>query len=136
MRFHLSPRYVDRQDCGNARPIFPSGKISTDKAVTAAGVSRCRKPKPILALESKGTAHRWLDLGMVCLISLGLAGCGPRLAPVHGRVTYKGQPLPDATVVFISVHGQIATGVTDAKGQFALRTARNQARRWESTKLP
>lgn len=60
--------------------------------------------------------------GMMCLISLGLPGCGPRLTEVSGQVTYRGQPLAGATVSFVPRQGQIATGVTDANGQFTLQT--------------
>ena len=59
---------------------------------------------------------------MVCLVSVGLAGCGPELAEVKGRVTYRGQPLAGANVSFVPTQGQIATGVTDASGQFTLQT--------------
>ena len=66
--------------------------------------------------------RRLFVFGMVCLLSGGLAGCGSRLTEVKGHVTYQGQPLADATVVFLPTQGQLATGVTDASGQFTLKT--------------
>ena len=63
-------------------------------------------------------------IGLVCLISLSLLGCGQRLTEVRGQVTYRGQPLPGATVSFVPTQGQIATGVTDVGGHFTLETGR------------
>jgi hypothetical protein len=63
-----------------------------------------------------------LLLGIACLTGLSLPGCGPSLSPVKGKVTYQGQPVAGATVNFVSPQGRIATGVTDAGGQFALST--------------
>src|SRR5262245_19257502 len=54
------------------------------------------------------------------------AGCssGPAMAPVSGTVTYKGQPLENAIVVFIPVEPDVlpASGLTDAKGRYQLLT--------------
>lgn len=60
-------------------------------------------------------------------ITLALVGCksnsgGPELAPVSGTVKYKGQPLPNAMVVF---HPQgegsfSASGTTDTSGAYSL----------------
>ncbi len=55
---------------------------------------------------------------------VSVAGCGssgPALAPVTGIVTYKGQPLPDAKVVFLPAEGRSSTGVTDANGMYELK---------------
>lgn len=50
-----------------------------------------------------------------------LCGCGSGKVPVSGRVTFKGQPLADATVMF---HGESVKGtahaVTDDNGEFTL----------------
>ena len=60
-------------------------------------------------------------------MTFALVGCtgnpgGPELAPVSGTVKYKGQPLPNAMVVF---HPQgegsfSASGMTDASGAYSL----------------
>ncbi|HVX12531.1 MAG TPA: carboxypeptidase-like regulatory domain-containing protein [Pirellulales bacterium] len=44
--------------------------------------------------------------------------------PVKGKVTYKGQPLADASISFISTapDGKIAGGLTDAQGMYTLMT--------------
>lgn len=53
-----------------------------------------------------------------------LAGCGPRPVPVKGVVTYEGQALPHAFVLFIpqEAGGRDAHGVTNAQGVFHLST--------------
>lgn len=59
---------------------------------------------------------------------LGLiAGCGkddgPQLAEASGTVTYKGQPVDEANVVFIpDAGGPASYGMTDAEGKFSLTT--------------
>lgn len=50
-------------------------------------------------------------------------GCGdsaPSLSPVTGVVTYKGDPVAEATVAFQPVSGPVSTGTTDADGKFSL----------------
>jgi hypothetical protein len=53
-------------------------------------------------------------------------GCGgaSKTAPVTGRVTYKGKPVPNANVSFSPVDsgGRPATGITDSGGRFTLGT--------------
>jgi hypothetical protein len=122
MHIRMSPQYAVRQGYGDARSAFQSDTISTGRVGIVTVASHNRERDSLLAPGNQNTAHSWLYFGMACLVSLGLAGCGSRLTPVHGRVTYRGQPLADATVVFIPLHGQLANGVTDATGQFALKT--------------
>jgi hypothetical protein len=38
--------------------------------------------------------------------------------PVSGVVTYGGQPVANVNVTFLGADGAVATGVTDAQGQF------------------
>src|SRR5215218_2596086 len=61
------------------------------------------------------------------------AGCdGPMLAPVKGRVVFRGKPVKEAAVTFNPVPaeegatdaGKPATGFTDADGTFVLSTFR------------
>jgi hypothetical protein len=53
------------------------------------------------------------------------AGCGsnlPAVAPVKGTITWRGQPVAGATVMFMPGNGRPATGMTDAEGHFHLST--------------
>ena len=54
------------------------------------------------------------------------AGCGgpdrPATVPVTGKVTYRGQPVLKAMVVFVPESGRPATGMTDESGRFRLST--------------
>jgi hypothetical protein len=64
------------------------------------------------------------------LLSLLLAGCGgvgPRTVPVSGTVTLNGQPLANATVVFVPVPDAASkdplpssVGITDNEGHYSL----------------
>ncbi|HEY1375886.1 MAG TPA: hypothetical protein VGF55_03795 [Gemmataceae bacterium] len=67
----------------------------------------------------------------VVLALIFLAGCAqPGMAPVKGRVMFKGRPVPDAAVTFNPVpqtqgaleSGKPGTGWTNAEGQFTLST--------------
>jgi hypothetical protein len=60
-----------------------------------------------------------------------LPGCGQSsLAPVHGRVTCHGKPVPQAGIIFSPVPkeatdrqaGKAAAGSTDANGRFVITT--------------
>ena len=56
------------------------------------------------------------------LVLAAFAGCGksgPQVAPVRGRVTLDGQPLPNTGVVF-RVSGQSSGGRTDENGNYEL----------------
>ncbi len=44
----------------------------------------------------------------------------PDLAPVTGKVTMGGKPLSGVSVQFESTNGQVASGTTDANGQYEL----------------
>jgi hypothetical protein len=74
------------------------------------------------------------SLGVVGLggLLLGLLGCGqaePKLAPVQGRVYYRGEPLPGGTIVFApdperGGHGPLACAEIESDGHYALRTGK------------
>jgi len=50
------------------------------------------------------------------------AGCGDKLTPVNGTVTYDGTPVDGATVIFMNDSGsKTATGRTDDSGKFSLQ---------------
>ena len=61
---------------------------------------------------------------LCCLVvSFAVPGCGPKTVPVTGTISYRNQPVADATVLFTPQGpGRSATGVTDAQGKFSLGT--------------
>jgi hypothetical protein len=63
-------------------------------------------------------------LGVVTAMCAGCTGgaSGPALTPAKGKVTYKGQPVAGATVNFVLSKGDVASGVSDASGNFSLST--------------
>jgi hypothetical protein len=73
------------------------------------------------------TAHRLtlvLFFFIVCLV-----GCGPKMATVRGKVTYKGQPVNGGTVYFTPKvpdgqfeAGRPAVAMPDSNGEFSLTT--------------
>ncbi len=65
-------------------------------------------------------------LAVCCLSCSG----GVKLNPVKGKLLYKNQPLPDATVSFFLVGGDITTGpsvgLTEEDGSFTLLTGERE----------
>ena len=63
---------------------------------------------------------------VMALGAVGLAGCGgstmPKVYPATGTVTWKGEPLADATVSFVPSVGAPSDGRTDAQGKFTIMT--------------
>jgi hypothetical protein len=71
-------------------------------------------------------------LGSAALL-LAAAGCGgqPKLAPVSGRVFYRGVPLPGGTIVYTpdeerGGRGPLAMGEVGTDGRFTLSTGRHK----------
>ncbi len=59
----------------------------------------------------------------VCLaIGCSSSSSGPKLVPADGKVTFQGQPLAGATVMFVPEKGPFAMGITDKDGKFQLST--------------
>ncbi|HYH65391.1 MAG TPA: carboxypeptidase-like regulatory domain-containing protein [Urbifossiella sp.] len=59
---------------------------------------------------------------LLTLSAVLTVGCGDKLTPVEGTVTYDGTPLDGATVIFINDSGsKSAVGRTDDSGKFALQ---------------
>lgn len=79
---------------------------------------------------------RILGIGFLWLAGIaiigGIAGCGEAgvdgVVPVTGKVTYKDQPVADATVSFIGEGqgGRTAVGTTAADGTYVLRTLNSE----------
>ncbi len=70
-----------------------------------------------------------IPLFLVLVVAATLSGCsgkanGPELARVKGTVTFQGQPLKNATVVFLPAQQgvRLASGTTDDNGRFELMT--------------
>lgn len=64
-------------------------------------------------------------ISSTAISALSLTGCGAgqlKTVPVTGTVTYKGDPLEGAAVVFFKEKAPPATGQTDASGTFTLTT--------------
>ena len=64
---------------------------------------------------------------LIATTSFLLAGCAdsgrPKIAPVRGKVTYHGEPVSEATVVFLCPGApRLAVGKTDAHGNYQLTT--------------
>lgn len=74
-------------------------------------------------------AKNWMWLvtvGVLVLVGCPRGGSGVSTAPVKGRVTLDGAPLPGATVTFSpkSPEGRTAAGMTNENGEFVLTTIR------------
>ncbi|MEW4531444.1 MAG: hypothetical protein ACF8PG_17935 [Maioricimonas sp. JB045] len=65
----------------------------------------------------------WLLVTGLLLIGVGCSGSSdaPDLGRVSGTVTLNGEPLADATVVFVPERGRSSIAVTDASGQYSLQ---------------
>jgi len=75
---------------------------------------------PLLARRANS-----VTLVVIAICGMSLAGCGdgrPAPAPVTGVVTYEGQPVEGAHVVFYTQGTRPAMGTTDAEGRFSLLT--------------
>lgn len=70
------------------------------------------------------------SLLLLPLITFLIAGCGggpddaPKTVEVTGIVTMQGNPVADASVVFIPKSGPSAVGSTDATGKYSLKTGK------------
>ena len=71
-----------------------------------------------LARRTIGCLGLWV---FGCFVVLGCGVSHPDTHEVTGEVTYNGQPVDGANVVF-TLDGPLASGVTDAAGKFTLRT--------------
>ena len=57
------------------------------------------------------------------LAVLLLAGCGPGLSPVRGKITYKGRPVTTGDILFVpDAGGTTATGKIATDGSYDLST--------------
>ena len=63
---------------------------------------------------------RFLFLAIVVGLVCGCGQTGPELGQVVGVVTYEGEPLADARVVFKPEQGRTSAAMTDAEGKYQL----------------
>lgn len=73
--------------------------------------------------------RKWLGgfflVGLVLSGSLWLSGCGsnrPTTAPVEGKITCGGQPVPEGVITFYPEQGRPATGRIQPDGTYSLTT--------------
>ncbi len=69
-------------------------------------------------------AQRFL-IGTTAILSLAIISCAGNsgLAPVTGKVTYQGKPVPEATIVFVGEgSARPAIAISAADGTYSLRT--------------
>jgi hypothetical protein len=68
---------------------------------------------------------RWHVTALALLVAAG--GCSSRLVAVKGKVTYKGQPVPNTEVTFLPDSGSRPShGLTNDSGQFTLKYSRTE----------
>lgn len=79
-----------------------------------------------LSTAKAGAAHlaRLVLMACVALAPLACGPTGPGMAPVSGKVTYQGKPVPKGSITFASTapEGRNATGQLDANGSYTLQT--------------
>jgi hypothetical protein len=83
----------------------------------------------LLELRSLGgRASGLLLVGLLVSVACQ-TGCAPKgdltTAPVSGKITYKGQPVPTGTIMFVPGEGPAATGEIAKDGSYTLSTYSN-----------
>jgi hypothetical protein len=70
------------------------------------------------------SGHLCFLLGTIAYIGCSNNSDQPTVYPVSGKVTFKGQPVEGASVVFVPSRpgGQAASGTSDASGKYKLTT--------------
>jgi hypothetical protein len=73
---------------------------------------------------------RHVAAGLSVMLGLALiVGCGdsnPKTVLVSGKVTYKGAPLTNVSVVYTPDKGRLAQGTTDGEGKYTLSTFKSK----------
>jgi hypothetical protein len=83
--------------------------------------------------DTRSRSARLTAAGLSFALSLVVAGCGanadmPKLGKVHGKVTYKGQPVASGHIEFVPMSGkggetgQSATGEISSDGSYEMTT--------------
>jgi hypothetical protein len=72
--------------------------------------------------------HTWKLAAVMVLLASALAGCGESLSSVTGKVTYKGQPVTEGTIIFSPIGaggtnpGSPASANVKADGTYEMQT--------------
>jgi hypothetical protein len=63
-------------------------------------------------------------MAAVLMLAAGCGAKGPTMAPAGGKVTYNGEPLANANVIFVPEGGGLTSvGQTNAEGRFTLSSS-------------
>lgn len=76
----------------------------------------------MLSLQSFRSPRRAVGLASL-MLAVGLTGCGSKLNSVTGKVTYKGQPLPNGSVMFIGDNAKGDSSPIEADGTYNIKNA-------------
>ena len=82
--------------------------------------------KSCVILKTTTTFPFLLLCMLLLMLTVAAIGCGkrgPELAPVTGKVTFKGKPLPFGTVIFMPESGKTSTGNIQPDGTFRMVTS-------------
>ncbi len=75
-----------------------------------------------------------LRMSAVMISAVLLSGCGgDGVRPVSGLVTYQGQPVAGADVMFTPTEGKPSHGITDEEGRYELTTEKPGDGAWIGT---
>lgn len=69
--------------------------------------------------RASGSLPAGVLVGGLFLLSIGCGG-SENAGAVSGTVRFKGQPLSEGSVSFIGENGQVATGIIDPSGRYAV----------------
>lgn len=112
---------VSPQSFRSERIVSHGGKGLPALATTSQGfLSR------LVGQSSFGVSRRvWLGRALLVGALLYSGGCSSDsdIGRVEGTVTLDGEPLPNATVVFVQGQGRPAGGITDEQGHYVLNYA-------------
>lgn len=74
-------------------------------------------------MDSNHLRHFFFGTMISSLLVMGCGDGGPKLVKATGKVTYQGEPLPKATVVFVpDGEERTAFATTDEQGEFVITT--------------
>lgn len=67
-----------------------------------------------------------IGASLAMMVCSGCGQSGPEVASVEGTVTLDGQPLPNASVIFVPEGGRPAAAMTDAEGHYVLTFSKDK----------
>jgi hypothetical protein len=87
------------------------------------GAFKMRMSRVIVNTNVRRPALLFVVLLTLAIASIGCKKGGPELAPVSGKVTYQGKPLPFGSVIFQPESGRTSTGDIQPDGTFRMAIA-------------